>query len=276
MKTYIPEERIFLSDNNLNPLRKCERSLTKSAFTRWVLRCLSSLRQQLGHVRNYQLILLKEAVLLKARTIQAVKELLSQLQSITSNKRHVVGFVLWMVGIGSLFVHLFFDPYANTHQVCRVLGFDPAQCWNGKGGAESTGWCYSSWFDYLTQIRFYLALLFWSVALPLLVPTRYSLSFIPASLLHAVGWCWIIHYSFFSHSFQTITAFPDWSIVVIALVLGFSIVIGSDYMLYWENHKKRGNWQRWPAVHKLDIDQQLKNKLFDELTDEYYRINKMI
>lgn len=253
-------------DYLINHLRKCERESISLAS-----HCSLVWQYWRGLVRT-TLSNLAEAARQKVQITRPVKGLLSQLQVLSLNKRHAVGIVLWMVGIASLFAHLFFDPYSVDHQVCRVLGFDLSHCWNGKGGNESTGWCYTSWFDYLTQIRFFLALLFWSVALPLLVPPKFSISIIPASLLHAVAWCWILHYSFFSHSYETITAFPHWQIVVIALVLGFSIVLSSNYLIHTYNHRTLAFEKRLGTLYNgLDL---LDGDTFKEQYRKFYEEKK--
>src|SRR5690606_14223080 len=148
---------------------------------------------------------------------------------VSLDRRKVIGIVLWMVGIVSLFAHLFFDPYSIEHQVCRVLGFDLAHCWNGKGGVESTGWCYTSWYDYFVQTRVFYSLLFFSVSFPLLIPSKFTVAL--SSILHGIGWCWILHYSFFSTSYETINAFPAWRIVWSGLVLGFSVVMSANFLI---------------------------------------------
>lgn len=225
----------FLKSIN-QPLRRW--SSSKDTLMLLVWPCWSLLAQLHGAVKS-TLSSLAEAVRQKVQITRVVSQLQSQFRSLTQNKRHTVGVALWMIGVASLFIHLLFDPYSQEHQVCRVLGFDLSHCWNGKGGAESTGWCYTSWFDYLTQIRVFIALLFWSVSLPLLVPPKFSLSIIPASIAHAVAWCWILHYSFFSTSYETINAFPHWRLIAVGMALGFSIVMSADYLIHAYNHRVR-------------------------------------
>lgn len=264
MKNKTLETNFF--NNQLQPQIKWE-SLSRSTFMRWVSRCLLEWRSWLGRVRK-MLSSLAEAALRSHPIIRVAKELLSQPQSLSHNRRRVVGVVLWGVGMSALFAHLLFDPHSVEHQVCRVLGFDPAHCWNGKGGAESTGWCYTSWFDYVVQIRFFVALLFWSVALPLLVP--HKLSIVIASSFFAVGTGWILHYSFFSTSYETINAFPHWRLFAIGLTAGFSIVMSADYLIHTYNHRVRAFEARLGTLYNgadLIDDKQFKG-LFKKYVEE--------
>lgn len=263
-----------LTDKNFlisvyKPLRKCE-----STFMLLASQSLSVWRRLRGLVRKHLLSPLKEAALLKALTIPDVRGLLS----LNLNKRHIVGITLWMVGISCLFIHLLFDPYSMEHQVCRVLGFDPANCWNGKGGSESTGWCYTSWFDYFVQIRFFVALLFWSVALPLLVPVKKSLCIFIASTFFAIGTGWILHYSFFSTSYQTINAFPEWRLFAIGLALGASVVMSTDYLVHAYNHRVIAFEKRLLTLYNgADLVDDKKFKiLFKQYVEEKQAFQKTI
>ena len=251
-------------------LRKCVNTLTSLGWC-----CLSAWLSLPGHVQKQQLNLAVVAHP-KARIILAVKVLLSQLRQLISNKRHVVGAGLWVVGIGSLFAHLFFDPYSFEHQVCSVLGFDPAHCWNGKGGAASAGWCYTSWFDYFVQTRFFIALLFWSVSIPLLLPSKFSVAL--SSVVHGIGWCWLIHYSFFSTSYETINAFPEWGIVMAGLVLGFSIVMSADYLIHAYNHRFMAFEKRLLTLYNgADlVDDHTFKGLFKKFVEEKQAFQKTI
>ena len=200
-----------------------------------------------------------------------VANLLSLLSLLVSNKRHVVGMVLLGLGVGSTFAHqLLFDMYAEPHDVCAVLG---SQCFNRAAGE---GWCYVSWFWYLDTIKYCVAAIFGAVGLILFVPPKYSLSFIPFSILQAFGWTYLIHFTFFTSSHETINAVPHWSIITIGLALGFGVVMSADALLYWVHHKQRGNWQKWPLIFRSPLSQEEKNKLFALADKEYDQVNRMI
>ncbi len=247
--------------SSINHTPKCESTLTQSAS-----RCLSLWRRLHGHVKS-SLLSLKEVVRRNHLTTLAAKGLSSHP---ILNRRHVTGFSLWMVGIAALFAHHLFNPYSMEHQVCRVLGFDASHCWNGKGGSESTGWCYTSWFDYIVQIRFFVALLFWSVALPLLAPVNKNLCLFIASTLFAIGLGWILHYSYFSTSYETINAFPHWRLFAIGMAAGVSVVLSTDYLLHAYNHRVPAFEARLETLYNgadLVDDKQFKSlfkKFFEE------------
>jgi hypothetical protein len=114
------------------------------------------------------------------------------------------------------------------------------------------------------------------VALILFVPVKYTLSFIPFSMIHAAGWIGLLHYSVTARSFETFHAFPHWTLIVIGLCLGFAIVMSADALLYWENHKKRGNWQRFVGVTEMNLPAEQKEPMYKQLAQEYREINKMI
>lgn len=256
---------------NQQSLRRCESQLVQS----WLLSL--SLAQSFGHARTKMLRRrLKSAG-------QAVRDglsaLLLSLRQLFQNKRTVFGIVFLVVGLVSYFAHHFmFDAYDFTsHNVCSLLGFQPGQCWNGLAGAESRGWCYVSAFYYWDAVSLFIAIIFWSVAGFLLVPAKFGgVSSILFSFLNGFGWTMLIHRSFFTTSHESYHSTPALIVIVLGLSFGFGVVLSAKNIIYWWSHKARGNWQKWPAVHKLDIDQQLKNKLFDELTEDYYKVNRMI
>lgn len=248
--------------NSINqPL--CESTLTSLAW-----RCLSALRSLPGAVRR-KLQTLKQYVhplLLTGLSASRVN-----LLNLLRNKRHVIGYVLLMVGVGQVFANqIFSDPYSEPHDVCRFLQFTAEQC------IKETGWCFVSWFYFLETVRIPIALILWSVAGILFIPIKHSLSFIPFSLFNGAGWTWLFHYSIFTHSYETYHTFPYWQIAAIGLCLGFGIVMSADALVYWEQHKKRGNWQKWPAIYRSSYSQDKKNELYAMADKEYEQVNKMI
>lgn len=192
---------------------------------------------------------------------------LSTFRHLYQNKQHLVGVVFLLVGVAAIFVHQFFDFYSEDHAVCKLIFFSADEC---------KTWCYVNWYYYLFTIRFFITILFWSITLVMFVPGKYSLSFIPFSLIHAAGWIGILHYSMSARSFETYHAFPGWQIILYSLALGFGIIMSAGHLTFWLNHRDRSNHARWPGVHKLDIDQALKNRLFDELADEYNKVKNML
>lgn len=196
----------------------------------------------------------------------------SLLQLSLQNKRILVGSIMLVLAVGSAFGHqLLFDMYSQPHDVCKVLG--SFNCYSQETG---TGWCYVSWYWYWDTIRFYVSIIFGSIALVLFVPTKYTLSSIPFSLMQAVGWAYLIHFSFFTYSHETVNAVPSTIVIFIAIALGFAVVMSADALLYWENHKKRGNWQRFVGVTELDIPFEKKEPMYKQLAKEYREIQKMI
>lgn len=246
-------------------LRKCANILTQLALC-----CLSAWLSLPGHVTKIQSLWnLVQSALLAVRAGLSVSQ--TSLLHLLRNKRHLVGIVLLTVGVGSIYAHQFlFDPYVEPHDVCRLLHFTPEQC------VKETGWCYMSWFYYWHTIRFCVAAIFGSVGLILFVPTKYSLSFIPFSILQALGWVGIMHYSLFARSFETYHAIPHWTIIVIGFSLGFAIVMSADYLLYWFNHKALGNWQRFVGVSEMNLPAEVKEPMYKTLAKEFREIQKTI
>lgn len=250
--------------NQIKPLKKCESTSTLLAW-----RFLLEWRRLPGLVRNQ---------LLSHKTLLMIQSVLRQVQVgpavslIIRNKRHLVGIVLLMVSVGAIFAHQFlFDPWVEPHDVCQLLGFTPQQC------IKETGWCYVSWFYYWHTIRFYVAAIFGAVALILFVPPKYSLSFIPFSILQAFGWIGLMHFSFFAESFETYHAVPAWDITAIGLALGFAIVMSADYLLYWWNHKALGNWTKFVGVAEMKgVTPEQKATINERLAKDFRQIQKLI
>ena len=176
------------------------------------------------------------------------------LSALTSlNKRQVVGFVLLMVGIFGIFAHQFFNHSDRDYS-----------------------WYYLNWYYFLFTIRPWIVVILWSAGFVLFIPGKYSLSFVPFSLVNATGWCGLIHYSFFVDSNESFHTFPEWSIVIASLCLGLAVIKSLDYLLYWVNHKCRGNHARFAGVAEMNLSPNDKEHMFQLLAKEYREINKMI
>ena len=261
MKTSLIARNFF----NQQSLRKCEStstSLASSSLLVWL--------RWLGHARKTYWNLMRLSVTRPIQTGLTVN--LTALLLLLRNRRHVAGLVLMLVGVGSTFAHqLFFDMYAEPHDVCGLLGFTPQQCFS------KTAWCYVSWYWYLDTIKFCLAAIFGAVGMILFIPPKYSLSFIPFSILQAAGWSYLIHFTFFTDSHQTINAIPHWSILTIGISLGFGIVLSSKYLIYWWNHKALGNWSRHVGVTEMkDLTPNEKQPIYNSLAKEFRQIQKTI
>lgn len=239
------------------------------------LRCLSEFSLQLlsywqQAARTKQKLSSLRFVPLLTRITQGVY--LRPLLHLFQSKRHLLGVVLLGAGVIGFFSGSFFNPMNYDHAPCRVFGLAD-QCYNFS---TQQGWCFMNWFYYLDTITWAIGLLFWSVAVVLFIPSNYGLAIIPASLLHALAWVKILHVTFFARSYESYHAFPEWQIIAAALGLGFGIVMSADFLLYWENHKKRGNWQKWPAIFRSPLSQEEKNRLYAMADKEYDQVNRMI
>lgn len=198
---------------------------------------------------------------------------LASLWLLLSNKRHIVGLVLLVVGAVQIFAgQIVSDPYSEPHDVCRFLQFTTEQC------VKDSGWCYVSWFYYLETVRMPIALIVWSVAGILFIPIRYSLAFIPFALFNAAGWIWLIHYSFFTHSYDTYHMFPYWQIIALGVFLGFGVVMTADHLLYWYNHRYLASEKRLLTLYNgadLLDDATFKAK-FKQFVEEKKAFQKSI
>lgn len=259
----------LLTEANNQPHSKCESS-SEGTLILLVLHCYSLLLQGLILVKTKVRSLSLKFVRSVAHVIQHVYLFLRV--DLFQNKRHLAGSVMLVAGVLGIYSGLFFDSFNINHAPCELFGLT-SQCFNFE---TKSGWCFMNWYYYMDSVDVYIALLFWSVAVVLFIPPKYSLSFIPASLVHAMGWLKILHITFFARSYETYHAFPEWEIIVIALCLGFSIVMSADFLLYWENHKKRGNWQKWPAIYRSSYSQEEKNRMYEIADKEYNEVNRMI
>lgn len=265
MKALIQNSKHFLSLNNFinQQSLRCEstlRSLVSRPYSAW--------RYGSAGVRMKWTEVLPSAgrVLLTGLSASRTSLLL-----LLRNKRHLVGLVLLLLGVVSWFVNQWVsDPITDDHRVCRLLGFTMEQC------NKETGWCYTSWFYYLETIRTGVVFVLWSLAGILYVPIKKSVALIPFSLFNAFGWLWIYHFSFEVHSYSTYHLLPEQSIIYAGIALGFAVVISSNYLLYWANHKMRGNHARFVGVARLPMKHAEKEQMYDLLAKEYGEINKMI
>lgn len=258
------------SDSTTNKLRRCE-STSRTTFMLLVSRCCSYLLLACGHVRNSLLNLAAIARRIM-RTFQSASQPLLPLILLIRNRRKLTGVILFLVAIASIFFHrLFFNMYEEPHDVCGVIGFS-GQCYNR---ADDTGWCYTSWYWYWYEVKYCIAAIFGSVALVLIIPAERSLSFIISSMLHAWGWMFFLHYTFFSTSHETINAVPSWQIIFIGAALGVGIIMSADHLMYWFNHKALGNWQRFVGVTEMKgLTPEQKEPMYQQLAKDYRDVQK--
>lgn len=176
------------------------------------------------------------------------------LSVLRSNKRKVVGFVLLMVGVFGIFSHqLFFNEAVRDHS-----------------------WYYLNWYYLVFTLRPYIVLLFWSAGFILFIPTQYRLAFIPFSLANSFAWIGLLHYSFFVDSNESFHAFPEWSIIVASVALGFTVIMSLESLAYWLNHKVRGNHSRFVGIAEMDLAPEQKEAVYKSLAKEFREVNKMI
>jgi hypothetical protein len=214
--------RNFLIAESIKQSLQWERKLSR--VWHWLQSCL---RGFLYHVRMIAQSQNHKSV------IQALLTGLTASRLMIRNKRQVVGFVMLVVGIASVFAHQFLlDMYAEPHDVCRVLGSD--QCYNR---ATREGWCYMSWFYYYETIRFCVAAILLTVAGFLFTPPNKSVSVIFFSALQGAAWAGLFHYTFSVNSHETYHLFPHWHFIIVGLTLGFGVIVSADYVGYIWNHR---------------------------------------
>lgn len=260
---------------NRNFFNQLIQPLWKNSFQKtlmpWASRCSLVWQSWLGAVKTKARLLSRKSVRWAATVTPAV--CLHRPLHFLKTKRHLVGMVMLTAGVLGFYSSLFFNPLNYNHAPCEVFGLTD-QCFSFE---TRTGWCFMNWSIYLDAVGWAMGLIFWSVAGLMFVPPKYSLSWIPASVFHAIGWVKLLHISFFARSYETYHALPQWEIIWAAILLGvFGIIMSRDAVNYWENHKKRGNWQKWPAIYRSDFSQEEKNALYAKADKEYDQVHKMI
>lgn len=218
------------------PLRRCERH-SRSFSLRRLLSLLASLFTPA--------IIHAHRVILDGR--DALKELLN-------NRRHFIGGVLLVVGVFSILFHQLFLNEA-------------ARDWN---------WYYVNWYYYYFTIRPYVLLILWSSAFILFTPTKFSLAFIPFSIVQAAGWCMILHYSIFVNSNQSFHEIPNAYCIVIGLSLGFSIIMSLDYLLYRHHHITRNILSSFVGLAEMNAPAESKEEMYKQLAVNYRNKNARI
>lgn len=148
---------------------------------------------------------------------------------IANNYRHVLGIMCVLVGAGGIFAHqLFFDE--------SVRDFN---------------WYYVNHYYFIYTIRPYIVLIFWSAGFILLTPTKYTLAFIPFSLAHSIGWLGLIHYSLFVTSNESFHSVPHWHAFVVAISMGFGVIMTLDSLLYSYNHITLNNHSSFVGITEM-------------------------
>jgi hypothetical protein len=142
-------------------------------------------------------------------------------QELVSNKRHVVGFSLIVVGCASGMLYHFFNPLAINKE-----------------------WYFLNWYYFLYTIREELAVGLWAVGTFLLLPSKYKLSFIPCGVLLTYSIAYIIHYSFFVDSLESFHSDVLFSMWVAAGALAIGFIVSVDYLAYRKYHLKDGTAAR--------------------------------
>lgn len=243
-------------DYLINHLRKCERESISLAS-----HCSLVWQYWRGLVRTKTLHLKQTSAARAIRTGGIVYRL--PLRHFLRTK--AVGLVLLSLAVLSMFAHqIFFDFWSREHDVCRLLGFTVHQC-TVKGG-----FCFVNWFYYWATINWCVALIVGTTGGMLFVPINKSLAFIPLALFHAVGWVWLIHYSFLVRANEAVFAIPHWNLIVLGVAFFIAIALCAPYLVYYFNHrfqaieKRMGTLYRGTDVLDGDTFKEQYRKFYEE------------
>lgn len=173
----------------------------------------------------------------------------ASINEVFANRRFLAGLGFMVVGSISIVFHYLFDE--------AVRNFN---------------WYYVNWFYFFYTIRVYVLLIFWSLAFFLFTPVKYR-SIIPFSCAQAFGWVNVIHYSFFVTSNSEFHAVPHWSIIVLALSLAFSFSMCISELVYFWEHKRKGNHCRFVGLTEIDIPLEKKELMYKQLAKEFREHN---
>jgi hypothetical protein len=268
MKTSITNQNFLISKETNQSTTTCE-NYFKSLFRRCSLLALLFGRRVQMKARSLSQGSAGWATLI-TRSVYRLN-LLRPFQS----KRHLVGLVMVMAGGIGFYSGLFFDPMVYDHAPCRVFGLTD-QCYNFETKA---GWCFISWYIYLDAIGWAILFLFGAIGVLMFIPQKLNKAWIPASILHAIAWTWIIHVSFFARSYQTYRTFDwsiEWPLILAAAMLGvFGVMMTNQAVLYWENHKKLGWECRVVGVIEMDLPFDQKEPYLRKLAGDWRQIQKM-
>lgn len=175
-------------------------------------------------------------------------------RELVANTRHLSGALFIVVGCLSSVSYHIFNP----------LVIDKS-------------WYYLNWFYFLYTIREELLIGFWAVGTFLLLPQKYTLSFVPCAF--ALGWsvASILNYWFFVHSNESFHQDVMLSVWIAGLSLALGFIICTDYLVHRWNHYRRGNHQRFTGIVRMkDTSQELKWQLLEKNCEEYDRLNQKI
>lgn len=194
------------------------------------------------------------ALAVKDRALLAIRAGSVACRELATNVRHSVGVLFIVVGFGASISYHIFNPLVINKE-----------------------WYYLNWFYFLYTIREELLIGFWAVGTFLLLPKKYTLSFIPCTFALAYSIAGIIHFSFFVNSNESFHKPMYLELITCGLSLALGFIICTDYLVHRFEHYRRGNHQRFPAIVRapgLTIEQ--KWPLLEKNADDYYRLNEKI
>lgn len=192
---------------------------------------------------------------------------------LVSNKRHLVGVGFLVVGLGSSFLYRFFDSEIITDET----------------------WFFLSWYELLFALREEMFIGFWAIGTFLLLPSKYTLSFVPCAF--ALAWS-------VSHILNALTGFtyqvygltpylvdpadfiaaqkafdevPGFLVLVPALSLALGFIISVDYLVYRLEHLRKGNVARLVGMVKAPgMTMEEKWPHLEKSADEYLNFNSRV
>lgn len=190
----------------------------------------------------------------KGHALQGIQHFLVACRELVSDSRKLSGALFIVVGCLSSVSYHIFNP----------LVIDKS-------------WYYLNWFYFLYTIREELLIGFWAVGTFLLLPQKYTLSFVPCTF--ALGWsvASILNYWFFVHSNESFHKDVMLSVWIAGLSLALGFIICTDYLVHRWNHYRRGNHQRFTGIVRMkDTSQELKWQLLEKNCEEYDKLNQRI
>lgn len=170
-----------------------------------------------------------------------------------ANKRHLVGDIFLLIGVGAIFFHQIFDPRPWDHS-----------------------WYFTNWFFFFEDLMWWMLLLFGSVATLFYWPSKSKSVYIVFTTLHSIGWLVIIHKSFFVTDFTSFHSLPVWDMWIVAASFGIGFILAVDHLAYVWEHKTKGNHKRFVmlAEHKETIDRKELDRMLANNVNEYHSLYK--
>lgn len=185
--------------------------------------------------------------------LQVIRVGRDALKAIASNSRYAIGMLNIGVGVCAVIFYHIFDESIRT------------------------SWYYVNWYYFFYTIREEMLIGFWAVGTFLLLPEKYTLSFIPCSLALAYAIGGVIHYTFFVSSNESFHDNLNVGLYIPSLSIAFGIIISSENLARRLHHWFAGNHARFVGMAEMKGKSlEEKEEIYTGLAREYRQINSRI